>query len=90
MLPDLDLTVTTTTIAPGDTIVLYTDGMTDVRAPHGLTEIEMRDMVARTVHGTASAGEAADAIRLAADALLALDQRTDDMVLVILRLASGS
>lgn len=90
VLPDLDLTVTTTAIAPGDTIVLYTDGITDVRPPHGLTEVEMRDMVAQTVHCTASADEAADAIRLAADGLLALDQRTDDMVLMILRLASGS
>ena len=41
ILPDLDLHPERTRLNPGDTLILYTDGITDVRPPHGLRESEL-------------------------------------------------
>ena len=69
----------------GDTLVLYTDGICDVAPPHGLSE----DQVVRLLQGAAEEaadGEAlADGIHDRLAAVLPLDDRNDDIALLVLR-----
>jgi Stage II sporulation protein E (SpoIIE)/GAF domain len=59
--PEPDIAETSTTLAPGDVLVLHTDGLSDAHAPERiLTEREMLDQLARTPPRTAR--EAIDAL----------------------------
>jgi len=77
-----------THLAAGDTLVLYTDGICDVAPPHGLSE----DQVVRLFQGAAEEagdGEAlADGIHDRLAAILPLDDRNDDIALLVLRVPS--
>ena len=84
VLDDLALTVSTTELRPGDTVVLYTDGATDVPHPYGLDAIGM----ARLVGGAASAATAegvADGIYERLAQILPFEQRDDDIAMLVLR-----
>ena len=68
---------------PGDTLVLYTDGVTDLHPPHHLDDAAFRAMVGETV--TAPTAEAMiEQLRAAIDRWLPLADRHDDMALVVL------
>jgi serine phosphatase RsbU (regulator of sigma subunit) len=67
--------------------VLYTDGVGDVPPPHGLDEEEVHRLFAEAA-GRATAGSlevVADGIQERLDTVLALDERDDDMALLLLR-----
>jgi serine phosphatase RsbU (regulator of sigma subunit) len=74
-----------TTLGPGDTLVLYTDGLTDVPPPHLLTGEETVELVAAAAHGAADADEVAGRLEEAIARRLAVHQRPDDIALVVLR-----
>ena len=73
-------------LEPGDIVVLYTDGATDVPRPHRLTATELRDLVGDAV----AAGErptprpSPTAPRASWHGILPLDQRSDDIALLVL------
>jgi sigma-B regulation protein RsbU (phosphoserine phosphatase) len=83
---DIDVTATTTVLHPGDTVVLYTDGVTDVAPPHGLGTDELIELVGQAVAETRSAAQLADRLHAELSAILAIDERDDDIALLILRL----
>jgi serine phosphatase RsbU (regulator of sigma subunit) len=72
-------------LAPGDTVVLYTDGANDLRPPDTLSPEDMCALVARAVAGAPSADDAAARIFGALGDLKAFDERDDDIALVVLR-----
>lgn len=81
----LNVTTTTTSLHSGDTVVLYTDGVTDVAPPNGLTPQELSHLIGRISAETGSAEETADSLHAALSSVLPLDKRDDDIALLILR-----
>jgi serine phosphatase RsbU (regulator of sigma subunit) len=86
VLEDIDVTTTTVTLLPGDTVVLYTDGATDVSPPHGLTDAALAELVEGAAAETASADALADRLHVELSRILEITERTDDIALLILRL----
>lgn len=78
-------------LAPGDTLVLYTDGVTDVAPPHDLDEAGVLELVGAAARAGFDAGGAADEIHRLLAEVLPIPQREDDIALLVLRACpSGS
>lgn len=82
---DIKVAVTEITLQAGDTVVLYTDGATDVAPPHGLTDAEFTELVGRSAADSSTAEELADRLHRELSAVLDIDERDDDIALMILR-----
>ena len=78
----------TTRLDPGDVVVFYTDGATDLRPPHGIDAAQFTDLVATACGHRRTAETIADNIRRAIEEILPLDQRDDDVALLVIRVAS--
>jgi len=87
---DIDTTTTSITLGPGDVVVLYTDGVTDVPAPHAIEVEDLEAIVGRVAIETATAEELADGLHAAVSATLPIESRHDDIALLILRMRSLS
>jgi len=74
-----------TALEPGDTVVLYTDGVTDLPAPYGMSEPELVDAVVRAAQ-TRTADDVAEEMRRLIAERQPIANRTDDIALVVLRL----
>jgi PAS domain S-box-containing protein len=72
-------------LLPGDTVVLYTDGATDVPDPDGLSAEEFQDLVAGAVGGADSAEMVADRLHEQLSSIRPIEQRSDDIALLVLR-----
>jgi PAS domain S-box-containing protein len=77
----------TVTLGPGDTVVLYSDGATDVPPPHHLTAEEFAVLVGDAAKGAATADEVADRLQGGLSAILPFDERDDDIALLVMRIA---
>jgi serine phosphatase RsbU (regulator of sigma subunit) len=74
-----------TVLVPGDTVVFYTDGATDLPPPGDLDPDQLADLVARAVVSTSTVEEAASVM---ADRLIRrvpLSEWKDDVALLLLR-----
>jgi serine phosphatase RsbU (regulator of sigma subunit) len=69
----------------GDTLVLYTDGITDVRPPHDLSNEALRDIVARVALDSDSAADVVARLGEAISAILPIGERNDDIAMLVLR-----
>jgi PAS domain S-box-containing protein len=87
MLDDIKVTATEHLLAPGDTLVLHTDGVTDVPPPHDLTPDAFRALVGRAATGAPDVDTVAERIRGALDEILPIERRSDDIALLVLRVA---
>ncbi len=74
-----------TALAPGDVVVFYTDGVTDVPPPHSLDPLQLGTLVERATRHEGSAEVIADRIRDELGAVLPFDRRDDDIALLVLR-----
>ena len=81
---DITGTVDELRLAPGDCVVLYTDGATDLPPPHGLDEAAFTALVERA-GGCRSANDLADRIQTELETILPFTRRDDDIALLILR-----
>ena len=72
-------------VAPGDTLVLYTDGVTDVAPPHDLDEAGVLDLVGQAARGGLDADDTADGIHRRLAEILPIPRREDDIALLVLR-----
>lgn len=77
----------TAQLDPGDVVVFYTDGATDVRPPHNLEVEQFAAMVTQAVIGVGTAEEVANRIHDALGAVLPFNRRNDDIALLVLRAA---
>jgi serine phosphatase RsbU (regulator of sigma subunit) len=78
-------TVTAVELEPGDTIVLHTDGATDVRPPYGLSNEALLDIVAGACSNVASADDVVERIGARLSEVLEVGRRNDDIALLALR-----
>jgi serine phosphatase RsbU (regulator of sigma subunit) len=74
----------TALLEPGTTLVLYTDGITDLPPPHALDGDELAALV-QAAAGGEDAEEVANALHDALEALLPIDERSDDIALLVIR-----
>ena len=82
---EINVQATTLELQRGDTVVCYTDGATDVAPPHGLTERDFSALVGRACQGTTSAEDVAEQLHHALSSIISIDERNDDIALLILR-----
>jgi serine phosphatase RsbU (regulator of sigma subunit) len=80
-----EVTPTTTTLGHGDVVVLYTDGITDVRPPHALSEQQLAGRAASASADAATAEDIARRLEHDLEAVLPRQSREDDVALVVLR-----
>ena len=74
----------TMTLNPGDVVVFYTDGATDVHPPHALDQAQFARLVEHSVSAP-TAQAIADQVQEALDAILPFTSRNDDIALLVLR-----
>lgn len=72
-------------VAPGDTLVLYTDGVTDVAPPHDLDDDGVLALVGESARAALDADGTADQIHQRLGAILPIPRREDDIALLVLR-----
>jgi PAS domain S-box-containing protein len=72
-------------LQPGDAVVLYTDGITDVPPPDDLDIAELQMMISHAATDNASAEQIATALGNQIDAKLPFTKRDDDIALLILK-----
>ena len=77
--------VEATPLRPGDVVVFYTDGVTDLAPPFGITDEELAELVHR-LGDAGSAGELADRIEGSILGRVSESHRVDDIALVVLRI----
>jgi len=83
---DVTLRPVATRLDAGDTVLLYTDGICDVAPPYGLTEDEVAELFAKAVAaGGDDVERIADEVHERLAAVLPVDDRNDDIALLILR-----
>ena len=72
-------------LAPGETLVLYTDGVTDVAPPHDLDEAGVLELIGAAARSARHADGTADEIHRRLAEILPIPQREDDIALLVLR-----
>jgi PAS domain S-box-containing protein len=75
-------------LGPGDTMLLYTDGVTDVAPPHDLGTEALCELFGASSAGGSSAGEVADRLGRELSAILPLAERNDDIALLVVKIAT--
>jgi PAS domain S-box-containing protein len=85
--PDSRSVTVTAQLAPGDTMLLYTDGVTDVAPPYDLGTETLCTMFDTSCASAASAGEVADRLGHELSSILPLADRHDDIALLVVRIA---
>ena len=87
--PDVRLEPAREHLAPGETLVLYTDGICDLPPPHDLDEADVRDLVGRAAAGASDPDTIARRIDDQVGALLPMLERSDDVALLLIRPRNG-
>jgi PAS domain S-box-containing protein len=83
--PSITVTTVDGVLEPGDTVVLYTDGVTDVSPPHGIDPEALARMVAKAAEGEVSAEDIAARLGNAIEEVLPISERNDDVALLVVR-----
>jgi len=90
LLPGLPFVVGQTTLAPGESLVAWTDGVTEAQA-QGTTELFGEDRTLGVVEGTdGSARELLDRLLAAVDAYAAGAEQADDITLLAVQRSAGA
>jgi PAS domain S-box-containing protein len=81
----VDAHETSRVLTPGDTLVAYTDGATDLPPPHGLDESDVTKLIGSVVAGADTAEQVADGMHRELHRIRPIDERDDDIALLVLR-----
>lgn len=81
---DVEVTTAETDLEPGDVVVFYTDGVTDLPPPYGATPIEVMQLV-QELPADKSADDIADRLLDAVSGRVPEANRVDDIALVVLK-----
>ena len=90
LLPDVHVRAEAIDLEPGDVVVFYTDGATDLRPPHGLDAQRFAILVEKAVAAGGTADDVADAIHDGLDSVYAFADRNDDIALLVIRVLDQS
>jgi serine phosphatase RsbU (regulator of sigma subunit) len=72
----------------GDTVVLYTDGITDLPPPHDLDVRDVEEMIARAATATATAESMAVHLGNQIDERRSFTERADDIAMLVVRVVA--
>lgn len=86
VLPDLDLHVDEALLHPGDTVVLYTDGVNDLKPPDNLEIAAVLDLFREAATASTDADATLRAIHEAVTATRHSADQRDDIALIVLRI----
>jgi len=86
MLDSLKVRPVSTVLRPGDCLVLYTDGVTDVRPPHEIDAELLRRFVGEACRRATDADDVAERLRERIEEVLPLARRDDDIALMVVRI----
>ncbi len=84
-LSDVTTTPTHVPLGPGDTLVLYTDGISDLPPPDLLTSADVSQLIARAVIGSRTSEEVCDRVERALAEQVDLKDRPDDIAVIAVR-----
>jgi PAS domain S-box-containing protein len=87
VVPTLTVVTETVDLEAGDTLVLYTDGVTDVAPPYGLDGDALIRMVTDAAMTEGTAEDVLERLGEAIQDLLPIPERNDDMALVVVRVS---
>ena len=73
-------------LEPGDILVLYTDGVTDVRPPHALDDEALVALVQTAATDSNDAAAVTSKLLDGIEAVLPISRRHDDMALLVVRI----
>ncbi|MBI2708847.1 MAG: SpoIIE family protein phosphatase [Actinobacteria bacterium] len=82
---DIDVHTDEVHLGPGDALVLYTDGISDVRPPANLDATGVQHLIGRAAAGARSADELLDAMLRALTDVMPIERRSDDIALLAIR-----
>ena len=88
--PQVKLEPADTRLVEGDTVVFYTDGLTDLPPPNGCTDAELAELIAELARSAGSAGDLADQVRDRRLDTMAGTPHRDDVALVVVVIGSSS
>ena len=88
--PQIKVTPTETILDEGDTIVLYTDGITDVRPPFALDDAALLELVRKSCDRAADAEATASNLIARIEDVLPIQDRNDDLAIVVVRVARST
>jgi PAS domain S-box-containing protein len=86
MVPNVEMSIDSYDLTAGDRIILYTDGVTDLPPPHGLSEDQLLELIDRFVDTRHNAEMVASTMGDDLEALMPIVERHDDVALLVLRL----
>jgi serine phosphatase RsbU (regulator of sigma subunit) len=86
VLSEIQTTTGEVLLHPGDTLMLHTDGVTDVRAPYELDPERVRSLAAEASDGARTADDIATRLGLAIHRVLPIPDRHDDVALVVVHI----
>jgi PAS domain S-box-containing protein len=81
----IEVNPTERVLRPGDTLVAYTDGATDLPPPHALTELDVARLVGKVAAASTSVDDVAEGLHHELDRILPIDERNDDVALLVIR-----
>ena len=90
MLPETQTTIGEVLLHPGDTLILHTDGVTDVRPPYELDPETVTNIAIEAAAGSRTADDIATRLGQAVDRVLPIPDRHDDVALVVVHILRQS
>ena len=86
VLRETQTTIGEVLLHPGDTLILHTDGVTDVRPPYELDPETVTNIAIEAAKGSRSADDVATRLGQAVDRVLPIPDRHDDVALVVVHI----